>query len=132
MKDKKVLIVKNVTREGPGLLNQVLKERNINFDIVDLDKKEKLPEVRFDKLGRVDIFCAIHTNMHCIILVLPNPFFAVADAKRRFVIKDVPAGTYRLRAWHERLPGQLREVVVPAQGDVKIDFVLGVAELPKL
>jgi plastocyanin len=95
-------------------------------------KKEKLPEVRFDKLGRVDIFCAIHTNMHCIILVLPNPYFAVADAKRRFVIKDVPAGTYRLRAWHERLPGQVREVVVPAQGEVKIDFVLGVAELPKI
>lgn len=95
-------------------------------------KKEKLPEVRFDRLGRVDIFCAIHTNMHCIILVLPNPYFAVADARRRFAIKDVPAGTYRLRAWHERLPTQVREVTVPATGEVKVDFVLGVAELPKL
>jgi hypothetical protein len=95
-------------------------------------KKEKLPEVHFDKLGRVDIFCAIHTNMHCIILVLPNPYFAVADPKRLFSIPNVPAGTYRLRAWHERLPSQVRDVVVPAQGDVKVDFVLGVAELPKL
>ena len=95
-------------------------------------KKEKVPEVRFDKLGRVDVFCALHTNMHCIILVLPNPFFAVADAKRRFVIKDVPAGTYRVRAWHERLPNQVRDVVVPATGEVKVNFVLGVAELPKL
>lgn len=95
-------------------------------------KKEKLPEVRFDKLGRVDIFCAIHTNMHCIILVLPNPYFAVADGKRHYVLRDVPAGTYRVRAWHERLPSQLRDVVVPAQGEVHVDFVLGVAELPKL
>ncbi|MDP3765772.1 MAG: type 1 glutamine amidotransferase [Nanoarchaeota archaeon] len=46
MKDKKVLIVKNVPREGPGLLRQVLKEKNINFDIVDLDKGEKFPETR--------------------------------------------------------------------------------------
>ena len=91
-----------------------------------------MPEVRFDKQGRVDVFCALHTNMHCIILVLPNPFFAVADAKRRFVIEGVPAGTYRLRAWHERLPSQVREVIVPATGEVKINFVLGVTELPKL
>ena len=94
-------------------------------------KKEKVPEVPFDRLGRVDIFCAIHTNMHCIILVLPNPFFAIADAHRRFVIKNVPAGSYRVKAWHERLPAQVREVVVPAEGEVKLDFVLGVAELPK-
>jgi plastocyanin len=95
-------------------------------------KKEKTPEVRFDKLGRVDVFCAIHANMHCIILVLPNPYFAVADAKRHYLIKDVPAGTYRLRAWHERLPNQVKDVVVPASGEVKLDFALGVAELPKM
>ncbi len=95
-------------------------------------KKDKVPEVRFDKLGRVDVFCALHTNMHCIILVLPNPYFAVADGKRRFVIKDVPAGSYRLRAWHERLPSQVRDVVVPTTGEVKVDFVLGIAELPKI
>ena len=94
-------------------------------------KKEKVPEVRFDRLGRVDIFCAIHTNMHCIILVLPNPHFALVDARRRFVIRDVPAGTYRLKAWHERVPAQVRDVIVPAAGEVKVDFVLGVAELPK-
>lgn len=94
-------------------------------------KSEKVPEVRFDKLGRVDVFCAIHTNMHCIILVLPNPYFALVDARHRFVIRDVPPGTYRLRAWHERLPGQVKEVTVPAEGEVKVDFVLGVPELPK-
>lgn len=94
-------------------------------------KKEKVPEVRFDRLGRVDIFCAIHTNMHCIILVLPNPFFAMADAHHRFVIKNVPAGTYQLKAWHERVPPSVHSVVVPADGEVKVNFVLGVAELPK-
>ena len=95
-------------------------------------KKEKVPEVVFDKLGRVDVFCAIHTNMHCILLVLPNPFFALADAHHRFVIKDVPAGTYRIRAWQERLPSQVKEVTIKADGDTRVDFVLGVAELPKL
>ena len=92
---------------------------------------EKTPEIRFDRAGRVDVFCAIHSKMHCIILVVPNPYFAKADAKGRFTIKDVPAGTYKLRGWHERLPSRLVEVVVPAEGEVKVDLVLGLSELPK-
>lgn len=95
-------------------------------------KKERVPEVSFDQVGRVDVFCAIHAKMHCIVLVLPNIYFARADAKGRFVIKDVPAGTYQLRAWHERLPSQVKEVVVPADGEVQVDFTLGVGALPKL
>jgi hypothetical protein len=94
-------------------------------------KKEKVPEVRFDRVGRVDVFCAIHSKMHCIILVLPNPFFALADEKGRFVIRDVPAGTYKVKAWHERLPSQTREIVVPAEGDVRLEFTLGVGRPPK-
>jgi hypothetical protein len=94
-------------------------------------KKEKVPEMRFERVGRVDVFCAIHPKMHCIILVVPNPFFALVDEKGRFVIKNVPAGTYKLRAWHERIPSQIRDVIVPASGEVKIDFTPGFAELPK-
>ena len=94
-------------------------------------KKEKVPEVRFDRVGRVDVFCAIHTKMHCIILVVPNPFFAMANEKGHFVIKNVPAGAYKVRAWHERLPSQTKEIVVPAEGDVKVEFTLGVGQLPK-
>lgn len=94
-------------------------------------KKERVPEIVFTKSGKVDVFCAIHTKMHCIILVLPNPFFAAADDKGRFVIRNVPAGTYRLKGWHERLPAKVVEVVVPADGEVKVDLALGVGELPK-
>jgi len=93
--------------------------------------KERTPDITFDKAGRVDVFCAIHSKMHCIILVLPNPYFAMADARRRYVIKDVPAGTYKLKAWQERLPGQVKDVVVPEQGEVKVNFILGLDELPK-
>lgn len=94
-------------------------------------KKEKLPEIVFDRVGQVDVFCAIHTKMHCIILVVPNRFFAMADDKGRFTIANVPAGTYKVRAWHERLPSKVQTVVVPAEGEVKSDFVLSLGDLPK-
>ena len=100
------------------------------FDL-DFYKKERVPDVTFDQVGRVDVFCAIHAKMHCIVLVLPNSYFARADAKGRFVIKGVPAGTYKVRAWHERFPSQMKEIVVPAEGEVQVDFKLGLGDLPK-
>jgi plastocyanin len=100
------------------------------FDL-GLYHQEKVPILTFDKVGRVDVFCSIHSQMHCIILVVPNPLFVKVDANQHFVIKNVPAGTYQLRAWHERLPSLAKEVVVPGEGEVRVDFTLGLAALPK-
>lgn len=100
------------------------------FDL-EYYKKDRVPEVTFDQVGRVDVHCAIHTKMHCIVLVVPNRFFAKADEKGRFRIPDVPAGTYQVRAWHERFPSKVRQVTVPASGDVTADFVLSIGDLPK-
>jgi hypothetical protein len=36
-----------------------------------------------------------------------------------------------LKAWHDRLPADECEITVPANGEVKVDFVLGVKNLPK-
>ena len=94
-------------------------------------KKEKVPEVTFTRPGVVDVFCAIHTKMHCIILVVPNRFFAKADERGRFTISGVPAGTYKVRAWHERFPSKTIEVTVPASGEAKVDFTLSLGDLPK-
>jgi GMP synthase-like glutamine amidotransferase len=40
---KRLLIVKNVQREGAGLLETILKERQIDFDIADLDTGAEFP-----------------------------------------------------------------------------------------
>ncbi len=41
-----VLIVQNITRERPGLLDQVLKKKGIPYDLVDLDAGEMFPDPR--------------------------------------------------------------------------------------
>ncbi len=38
-----LLIVKNISREGPGLLQRVLEKANITFDLVNLDGGEAFP-----------------------------------------------------------------------------------------
>jgi hypothetical protein len=100
------------------------------FDL-GLYKSPDKKTVMFDKAGRVDVFCSIHSSMNCVVLVLENPFFVIADDKGRYAITNVPPGTYKLKAWHERLPPQQMEIVVPQNGEVKADFVLGINNLPK-
>jgi plastocyanin len=60
----------------------------------------------FEEPGRVDVFCAIHTNMHAIVLVLENPYFATTDGRGYFEIRGVPAGSYGMRIWSERAEEQ--------------------------
>jgi GMP synthase (glutamine-hydrolysing) len=40
----KVLIVKNISREGPGLLEGLLKEANINFETFSMEHAEAMPD----------------------------------------------------------------------------------------
>ena len=100
------------------------------FDL-GLYKNPEIKRVTFDKPGRVDVFCSIHSAMNCIVLVLENPRFASADATGHYIMPQVPPGTYRLKVWHERLPAQVKEITVPEKGEAKCDFTLGISNLPK-
>lgn len=63
--------------------------------------KPEVKTVVFDTPGKVDLFCAVHTQMHAIIFVLENPYYSVSDKRGYFEIRDVPEGSYRLKVWHE-------------------------------
>jgi plastocyanin len=101
------------------------------FDLGLYKGKDPDKKVVFDKPGRVDVFCSIHSNMHCIILVLENPYFAETDGNGNYKIAGVPPGTYKLKAWHERLPADEKEIIVPTNGEAKVDFTLGIKNLPQ-
>lgn len=100
------------------------------FDL-DLYKAPTVKSVTFDKPGRVDVFCSIHSRMSCIVLVLENPHHTTADRSGHYSITNIPPGTYQLKAWHERVPAQTKQVTVPEQGEAKVDFELGITNLPK-
>jgi plastocyanin len=77
----------------------------------------------FHRAGTVQIFCHIHQDMSAILLVLPNPFFAVPDERRHYAIEDVPEGEYTLVGWHERIkPPIMRKIRVTAGQTTTVDF----------
>src|SRR3954451_12895658 len=69
----------------------------------------------------IRVRCDVHPWMAAWIGVFDNPFFAVTDANGRFEIAGLPAGAYKLVAWHERYGRLENEVKVgdtPATIDV--------------
>ena len=103
-----------------------------NFDLGLYKGDAPTPRVLFAKTGREDVYCSIHTDMHCVVLVLDNPYFATTDAGGNYTIQNVPPGTYKLKAWHDRLPADEKEIIVPTNGVVTADFTLTIKNLPQL
>lgn len=60
-----------------------------------------LAPVTFDRAGVVVVGCNIHDWMIGHIVVLDTPHFAKTDARGVARI-ELPAGSYRLQAWHAR------------------------------
>jgi plastocyanin len=59
------------------------------------------PPVVFDKPGIVVLGCEIHDSMVAWVLVVNTPFHARSNPQGRVTLRDLPAGDYRLYAWHE-------------------------------
>jgi plastocyanin len=65
-----------------------------------------------------------HTWMSAFVHVFDHPYFAVTGNDGSFSLPDVPAGTYTLKVWHERLGEQTQQIEVAAGGSVTQDFRL--------
>ena len=68
------------------------------------------------------IKCDVHPWMGAWVAVMPHPYFNVTKDDGKFTIADLPAGTYDVEAWHEKLGTQKISVTV-AEGENKVaDF----------
>jgi plastocyanin len=70
----------------------------------------------FGRAGVFPIYCNIHARMVSYVIAVPGRHVALADSDGRFTLPDVPVGTYRLIAWHERATRLSQELVVSASG----------------
>jgi hypothetical protein len=86
----------------------------------------------------VELRCDLHAEMLAYILVMRNPYFGVTDADGRFEIPDtryletyglpkiddLPAGSYAIKTWHEKLKTERQKVTVPDSGAVTVQLNL--------
>lgn len=90
------------------------------FDLGRYPKGES-KSVTFDEAGAVAVFCEIHKWMRAAIVVLQNPFYAIADEDGSFRISNVPAGSYKVTVWHSERGRKTFNVSVPARGNATVN-----------
>jgi plastocyanin len=82
----------------------------------------------FPGAGLVKVYCHIHSHMTASIMVFDHPYFRIPAADGTFTIDDVPAGTYQVSAWHERIGESLSSVRVDAGRTTRVEFALPVEQ----
>jgi plastocyanin len=107
-----------------GILHNVhaLPKVNAQFNMA-MPPSRKEAEHVFDKPEDVfHIKCDVHPWMTAYTMVVDNPFFSVTKADGKFTISNLPAGSYEITAWHEKL-GKKTEKVTVGDNDTKtVDF----------
>ena len=104
------------------------------FSKVNAEFNEAMPQFRtelekvFDKAEPTPfaIKCDVHPWMNAWAAVFDHPYFAVTGEDGTFTIGGLPAGTYELEIWHERLPAQTVSVTVGVGEKATVDAVMEV------
>jgi plastocyanin len=76
--------------------------------------------VKFNNPGVVQVYCHIHANMYAAIVVTASPWFQKPSQDGSFSFSDVPAGRYRLTAWHKIAGLHKVDIEVPATGAAEV------------
>lgn len=100
------------------LLPKENRELNIGMPATLTEKETTLntPEPAFP------VKCDVHPWMQAFVAVMSHPFFDVTDTDGQFTIENLPAGTYTVEVWHERLGTQTAEVTVGEGESATQDF----------
>lgn len=106
-----------------GILHNVHSYSKVNSPFNQAQPKfKKSLEVKIEKAEVVEVKCDVHGWMHGWLVATANPYFAVTDGSGSFKLADVPAGSYTVEVWHEKLGKSTQKVTVKAKEDAKVSF----------
>jgi len=66
--------------------------------------------------------CDVHGWMSSYAGIVAHPYFAVTDASGRFSLDGLPAGTYTIEVWHEKLGTRTQQVTVTPKQTAEVTF----------
>lgn len=106
-----------------GILHNVHSYSKVNtpFNMAQ-PKFKKTLDVKVDKPEAVEVKCDVHGWMHGWLVATESPYVAVTDKSGSFKLDNVPAGSYTVELWHEKLGKSTQKVTVKAKEDAKVNF----------
>ena len=75
----------------------------------------------------IRIKCDVHGWMNAYAGVLNHPYFSVTANGGAFELKNLPAGTYSIEAWHEKLGASTQSVTIAAKETKDVNFTFKAA-----
>ena len=66
--------------------------------------------------------CGMHPYMQNWGYAIDNPYYAVTGQEGTFVIGDLPAGTYHIKAWHPALGVREQDITLSPNGTVTLNL----------
>jgi plastocyanin len=70
----------------------------------------------------VPLKCDLHPWMNAYVGVVAHPYYAVTKDGGRFELKNLPAGTYTIEAWHEKAGTQTQQVTIGEKETKDVNF----------
>ena len=106
-----------------GILHNVhsYSKANSPFNMAQ-PKFKKSMTVKIEKPEVIEVKCDVHGWMHGWLVATETPYVAVTDSSGSFKLTDVPAGTYNVEVWQEKLGKTSQKVTVKAKEDAKVNF----------
>lgn len=95
---------------------------NREFNFGQPLKGLKNTEVFTTREVMVPFTCNVHPWMKAYGGILDHPYFSVTSGGGTFELKNLPAGTYTVEAWHEKLPAQTQTVTIGEKETKTISF----------
>lgn len=107
-----------------GILHNVhaLPQQNQEFNIAMPAERKEASHTFPQAEEPFRVKCDVHPWMNAHIRVFEHPYFATTGPDGQFTIPNLPAGTYEIEAWHERLGTQTQTVTVADGGTGSASF----------
>ncbi len=128
MDQKNLVFIPHVLAVPVGSTVEFINSDKVNHNVFSGDAAKKFnlgtynpgmsKSITFDKPGEVNLLCNVHSEMSGYVIVTENSYFSVTGADGKFTIKNVPAGTYEISAWNEKLKPEGKTMVTVAEGQV--------------
>jgi plastocyanin len=99
------------------------KETETLFNLAQPMAGMKTPK-KLEKTGPVHVKCDVHSWMSAWIFVASHPYYAASGADGGFSLADVPAGSYKVHAWHAKYGEKTADVTVSAGGTATAAFTM--------
>jgi hypothetical protein len=79
-------------------------------------------KVKLKRGAGMKLECDAHDFMHGFVFVAKNPYYAVVAEDGTYTISGIPAGKYKVKAWHGTLGEKKGKAEVTAGGTATVDF----------